>query len=98
MCDSLEVGNNELKIKSEALKIMPNPSDGNFSIEFKALNKSGTVYIYDINGTLVYKEYVSPFTTIKNINLQNVLSNGLYAVSLFRGNERALGKVIVKKE
>jgi hypothetical protein len=98
VCDSLDVGNNELKIKSEALKIMPNPSDGNFSIEFKALNKSGTVYIYDINGALVYKEYVSPFTTIKNINLQNVLSNGLYAVSLVRGNERALGKVIVKKE
>jgi hypothetical protein len=96
VCDSLDVGNEELKIKNSELRIMPNPSDGNFSIEFKAQNTSGTVYIYDVNGTLVYREYVSPFTTLKNINLQNVLSNGLYAVSLVRGNERALGKVIVK--
>jgi hypothetical protein len=98
VCDSLDVGIDELSNGNKELKIMPNPSDGNFSIEFKALNTSGTVYIYDVNGTLVYREYVSPFTTIKNINLQNVLSNGLYAVSLVRVNERALGKLIVKKE
>jgi hypothetical protein len=96
VCDSLDVGNDELSNKNKELKIMPNPSDGDFSLQFKAQNISGTVYIYDVNGALVYTEYVSPFTSIKNFNLNGVLSNGIYAVSLVRGNERALGKVIVK--
>jgi hypothetical protein len=98
VCDSLDVGGNELKITNNELKIMPNPCDGKFNIEFKPRNKSGTVYIYDVNGSLVYSEYVSPFTTIKNFHLQNVLSNGLYAISLVTGSERVLGKLIVKKE
>jgi hypothetical protein len=98
VCDSLDVGNDELSNKNKELKIMPNPSDGDFSLQFKAQNISGTVYIYDVNGALVYTEYVSPFTSIKNFNLNGVLSNGIYAVSLVRGNERALGKLIVKKE
>jgi hypothetical protein len=98
VCDSLDVGGNELKITNNELKIMPNPCDGKFNIEFKPRNKSGTVYIYDVNGSLVYSEYVSPFTTIKNFDLQNVLSNGLYAISLVTGSERVLGKLIVKKE
>ena len=98
VCDSLDVGNDELSNKNKELKIMPNPSDGDFSLQFKAQNISGTVYIYDVNGALVYTEYVSPFTSIKNFNLNGVLSNGIYAVSLVRGNERALGKVIVKQE
>jgi hypothetical protein len=91
VCDSLDVGNDELSNKNKELKIMPNPSDGDFSLQFKAQNISGTVYIYDVNGALVYTEYVSPFTSIKNFNLNGVLSNGIYAVSLVRGNERALG-------
>ena len=98
VCDSLDVGGNELKIKNEPLKIMPSPSDGNFSLQFKAHSKSGIVYIYDVNGALVYSEYLSPFSTIKNINLQYLLSNGIYAISLARGNEREFGKIIIKKE
>ncbi len=96
VCDSLGVGSDELGVMSEELKVLPNPNDGNFSLQFKAQNKSGTVYIYDVNGALIYSEYVSPFTTIKNINLQGVLTSGVYAVRLERGHKKEWAKVIIK--
>lgn len=96
VCDSLDVGNDELKIKNSALKIMPNPNDGIFSIEYTPQRISGMLYLYDINGKLVYKEYVSPFSSIKNLNLSTILQQGIYAVSMVFGRNNLTGKVLVK--
>jgi hypothetical protein len=49
VCDSLDVGSDEMSIKNEELKIMPNPSDGDFSLQFKAQNISGTFESSDIS-------------------------------------------------
>jgi hypothetical protein len=96
ICDTLGVGNEKLKIKNNELKIAPNPSNGNISIEFPVQEINGMLYIYDINGKLIYSEYVSPYTYIKNINLQGKLSSGMYALSMVFGEERYLGKVVVE--
>jgi hypothetical protein len=53
------------------------------------------LYVYDVNGKQVYSEYVSPYTYIKNLNLQGKLSSGMYAVSLVFGQQRYLGKIIL---
>jgi hypothetical protein len=94
-CDTLGVGNEQLSIKNEKLKIAPNPSNGNISIEFPVQEISGKLYVYDVNGKLVYSEYVSPYTYIKNINLQGRLSTGMYALSMVFGEQRFLGKMVV---
>jgi hypothetical protein len=96
ICDTLGVGIEELSIKNEQLKIAPNPSNGNINIEFPVQEISGLLYVYDINGKQVYSEYVSPYTYIKNINLQGKLSSGMYALSMVFGEERYLGKVVVE--
>ncbi|HRG59995.1 MAG TPA: T9SS type A sorting domain-containing protein [Bacteroidia bacterium] len=96
ICDTLGVGNEKLNIKNSALKIAPNPSNGNISIEFPVQEISGILYVYDVNGKLVYSDYVSPYTYIKNINLQGKLSSGMYALSMVFGEERFLGKMVVE--
>jgi hypothetical protein len=96
ICDTLGVGNEELGIKNEQLKIAPNPSNGNIKIEYTVQEISGMLYLYDVNGKQVYSEYVSPYTYIKNLNLQGKLSAGMYALSMVFGEERFLGKMVVE--
>lgn len=97
-CDTLGVGNAELRMKNEheELKIFPNPNNGNFSLEYPVQQKSGMLYVYDVNGKDVYQEYVSPYTYIKNLNLQNTLKPGMYAISMVFGKARYLGKFVVE--
>jgi hypothetical protein len=95
-CDTLGVGNEELFNSNTSLKIAPNPSNGNINIEFPVQEISGMLYVYDVNGKLVYSEYVSPYTYIKNLNLQGKLSSGMYALSMVFGQQRYLGKIILE--
>lgn len=97
VCDSLDVGGNELKMKNETLKIMPNPSDGIFNIEYIPQRVSGILYIYDIAGKEVYREYVSPYSSIKNLDLSQKLNSGMYALCLVFGNNTLTQKVIIQK-
>jgi hypothetical protein len=85
-----------MQITNSALKITPNPSDGIFSIEYIPQRISGMLYIYDIAGKEVYKENVSPFSSIKNLNLSRLLNNGIYAVCLVFGNTRLMSKIIIE--
>jgi hypothetical protein len=97
VCDSLGVGSNELQITNYELKIMPNPSDGRFSLEFKSQPINGMLYVYDVSGKEVYKEYVSPYSSIKNLDLSQKLNNGMYAVCLAFGNNISTQKVMIQK-
>jgi len=96
ICDTLGVGNIEINKNNTSLKIAPNPSNGNISIEFPVQEISGMLYVYDVNGKLVYSEYVSPYTYIKNLNLQGKLSSGMYALTMVFGKQRYLGKMVVE--
>ena len=95
-CDTLGVGNEKLIISNEELKIYPNPNNGNFDIEYPLQQQSGMLYVYDINGKEVYKEYVSPYTFFKNLSLQNTLKPGMYAISMVFGEVRNLGKFVLQ--
>lgn len=97
VCDSLGVGSGELKMDNGKLKIMPNPSDGRFSVEFTPQRVSGMLYVYDIAGREVYREYVSPYSSIKNLDLREQLNNGMYAVNLVFGNNTLTEKIIIQK-
>lgn len=95
-CDTLGVGLDQLKTEKVKLKIYPNPNNGNFGIEYPVHENSGMLYVYDINGKEVYQEYISPYTYIKNLQLNGQLSHGMYALSLVIGKERFLGKFVVE--
>jgi hypothetical protein len=95
-CDTLGVGNPKLQNKTSALKISPNPNNGIFSIEYTPQRVSGMLYLYDIAGKEVYKAYVSPFSSIKNLNVSTLLTPGIYALRLVFGSNCLTGKVIIK--
>jgi hypothetical protein len=97
-CDTLGVGSPKLQNTNSVLKITPNPSDGIFSIEYIPQRVSGMLYVYDIAGTEVYREYVSPYTSIKNLALSEKLNNGMYAVCLVFGNNTLTQKIIIQKD
>lgn len=96
-CDTLGVGNPKMQITNSVLKITPNPSDGIFSIEFIPQRVSGMLYVYDIAGTEVYREYVSPYSSIKNLDLSQKMNNGMYAVCIVFGNNTLTQKVMIQK-
>jgi len=56
------------------------------------------IYIYDLNGSEVYREYVSPYSSIKNLDLSDKLMNGMYAVRMVFGNNALTQKVIIQKD
>jgi len=97
-CDTLGVGNPKLQNTNSALKIIPNPNDGIFSIEYIPQRVSGMLYIYDIAGKEVYKEYVSPYSSIKNLDLSLKLINGMYAISLVFDSNTLTQKIIIQKD
>ena len=87
---------------------MPNPSDGNFTLQFDVKSMSGELEIYDVMGKLVYKDYVSAWSQFKRVSLtprdevggltplQGLgLSGGIYNCILKRGSEIERVKVIV---
>jgi hypothetical protein len=97
-CDTLGVGLQQLKIKDLELQIFPNPSTGRFSMEYLPQVKSGMLYVYDMQGKEVYREYVSPYTSFKNLDLSAKLNNGMYALSLVFGNNRTTKTIVINKE
>ena len=96
-CDTLGVGIPQPQNTNSVLKITPNLSDGIFSIEYIPQRVSGMLYVYDIAGAEVYREYVSPYSSIKNLDLSQKLNNGLYAISLVFGKNNLTQKVMIQK-
>jgi hypothetical protein len=96
-CDTLGVGLNELRVNNFELRVSPNPSNGKFSMEYLPQRQSGMLYIYDMQGKEVYREYVSPYTSIKNLDLSAKLANGTYGVSLVFGKERNTTTIVINK-
>ncbi len=52
--------------------------------------------IYDLNGQLLHSEYVAPWSNTKQINLQDKLSNGMYALRLTFGEQTGVVKFVVE--
>jgi hypothetical protein len=97
-CDTLGVGNPKLEGTNSVLKVTPNPNDGIFSIEYIPQRVSGMLYIYDTAGKEVYKEYVSSYSSIKNLDLSQKMNNGMYAISLVFDSNTLTQKIIIQKD
>lgn len=95
-CDTLGLTVGKLQLKAPTINLAPNPNNGNFSINFTEQKTSGMLAIYDLNGQLMHSEYVAPLSNTKQLNLQNKLSSGMYALRLSFGEQLGVVKFVVE--
>jgi len=96
-CDSL-TSINDLAVHDFKFSISPNPNNGSFKIIYLLpQNKSGTLQIFDINGKEVFRQNLSPWSTMQYISLPK-LANGVYNCTITSNNERVHKKLVVFKE
>jgi hypothetical protein len=93
--DSVLLGENELKINNEKLKIYPNPNSGIFTIESLGVNGQSTVIIYNMLGEQVY------YTKLNSNTTQIDLSKEAKGIYLYRaiaesGEPISQGKFIIQ--
>jgi hypothetical protein len=75
-CPCLTTGNQELS-EVISLKSYPNPTTGSVTFQFPVQSSNGEFEVYDVNGLLVHKDYVAPWSQYKKVDLSN-FTNGIY--------------------
>ena len=83
--------------KKISLDIFPNPNNGTFTIQLDEAHSNVSIYVYDLNGRIVYSKN-GLFDQLKTevIKLPDV-SDGLYYLHLSSENINAFEKIIIKK-
>ena len=72
---------------------LPNPSNGNFTLQFNVQSTAGELEIYDVMGNMVMRDYVAPWSQYKRVNITQ-LKKGIYFCKLkWKHTEQSL-KVI----
>ncbi len=88
------VGITEVESNNGHLKIYPNPSSGNFTVDIPALNTLQYLYIYDLNGNRVAQVRVAP--GLGSIKCSSTSwNNGTYIISLWDGQKVVDSKNLV---
>lgn len=75
------------------LRAAPNPSDGNFNLQFNVQSISGTLEVMDVMGKVVYRDYVAPWSQYKKVSMEQ-LAEGIYFCKVRWKNETARVKII----
>ena len=85
----------EEEVSIDQVSVFPNPTDGNFNIQYNSLEHETTfIQILDLKGSIVYNMQVSSQTgtNLVEINLEGVEA-GMY---FYKINTDIIGKVLVK--
>lgn len=79
------------------LTISPNPSNGNFNVQFNSTSNSDIkINVYDVSGRQIFaKSFAAESVFAQNIQLSNVQS-GVYLVNIQDGNKKSVRKIIVQ--
>lgn len=91
------IDNNETNLM-ENIKVYPNPSDGNFTVELKNLKSTEVkISMYDIFGKEIYMLNTSLDISkdYNKINLSDIPS-GLYFISIISNNDNITEKILVE--
>lgn len=81
---------------SNGLLIYPNPSHGEFKIAFDDfdIHKTINLYIYNIQGSIVYLVSIKLQTNIYSLNL-SFLKPGLYFISAHQKDDVNVSKIVI---
>lgn len=94
MTGGLGIGEGEL---NPAIAISPNPTSGNFSVNFEDMSMdNATVTLVDVLGKVIYNERMSVVGN-GSIPFSMNLRNGVYFVSVSNGSSKLTKKIIVRK-
>ena len=92
-CDST-VGISE-SLGSEKILIYPNPSSGQFSIEFNS-NLDGMIQIYDLLSTEIIRAEINGRSKM-SFDLNTVLSNGFYQAKIITSKGSTTRRLLIRK-
>ena len=82
------------ELTNGAITISPNPSDGNFILEYREENiRTSFLRVFDVSWKLVYSSLTNKMKT--EINLEGVAA-GCYLLQLKTGTETVYKKLIVQ--
>ena len=91
-CDSANSQNYISKIKTEPIKVFPNPSSGNFSIELpKSFGSNTEVLIFDMMERLVFKSKMTDNQSYIRANLKS----GTYLLLCRNGDINGIHKLVI---
>lgn len=77
-------GINKIAVSKEQLKVYPNPSAGNFTVDVPPANMLQYLYVYDMQGKMVTRVKVGSGQTTCVLNGTS-WRNGTYILSLWNG-------------
>ena len=89
------LGINEMKEFAD-VNIYPNPSDGNFSVDVSLATQSDiTINVVDIDGRVVFEEFVSNVTNYTHKFDALNFKRGMYFVKISSGKSAVIEKVVI---
>lgn len=92
-CDTAIFSNIQNLNNAAEIEIYPNPTSGNFNIEFINQNeKYSTINIYDLTGKIIYKK-TNISQDIINIDISKY-NNGIYFIKIINQNNTYFKKLI----
>ena len=90
-------GIDKISSKNSYISIYPNPSDGNFNLDYKLPSGKGELIITDIAGRVLYRMNITGINGTQKINIADFV-NGIYYWHIISGNEiPPNGKIVVLK-
>ena len=78
------------------IRAAPNPSNGNFTLQFTVQSTSGELEIYDVMGNLVLKDYIAPWSQYNWVSIIH-MSKGIYLCKLKWKGSNSSVKVVIKR-
>jgi hypothetical protein len=96
VCDSLGITANVSEASlQDRVRVQPNPSNGDFGINYPAHAQPGLLEVLDATGRLVYQHRLSAWSTVHQVDLAGQPA-GIYHCRLQWGNQSTSVRVILQ--
>ena len=92
-CSTVNITTSVFNKIAKNLTIFPNPSNGIFTIDWKLLNATVTLNLFNINGELL--DTKKDFQTSTSILDYTYLPKGIYTLQIIYNNENYLTKLVI---
>ena len=80
----------------DSLAIYPNPSNGNFNVQFNDASDKTSIIVHDLRGRVIFeKDYQSSGLFNETLQLKNA-QTGIYLVTVQSGNKKTVKKIVVQ--